>query len=159
MRETTETLLAKHPFLEGMELQHLSFIAGCGSNVHFDADQYIFREGEQADQFYLIRQGKVALEISVPGRGPLIIETIGEGDVLGWSFCFPPYRRHWDARALEVTRVISLDQACIRAKCAEDHDLAYDFMRRCARVLIERLDATRLRLTDMYGAHLRDKVG
>ena len=87
--ETIETLLANPPFLEGMEPRHLSFIAGCGRNVHFDAGQYIFREGEQADQFYLIRHGKVPLEVFVPGRGPLIIETIGEGDVLGWSSCFP----------------------------------------------------------------------
>lgn len=151
MKETIESLLAKHTFLDGMDPQHLSFIAGCGSNVRFDAGQYIYREGEQADQFYLIRHGKVSLEIFVPGRGPLVIETIAEGEVLGWSWCFPPYRRYWDARAQEVTRAVSLDGACIRAKCAEDHDLGYDLVTRFAQIVIQRLQATRRRLTDMYG--------
>lgn len=151
MKETIETLLAKHTFAGGMEPHHLSFIAGCGSNVRFDAGQYIYREGQPADNFYLIRHGKVSLEIFVPGRGALVIETIAEGDLLGWSWCFPPYRRYWDARALEVTRAICLDGACIRAKCEEDHDLGYEVQKRFAQVIVQRLQATRLRLTDMYG--------
>jgi len=83
--ETIATLLAKHPFFEGTEPRHLSFIAGCSSNVHFEAGQFIYCEGEPADLFYLIRHGKVSLEVFVPGEGPLVIETIGEGDELGWS--------------------------------------------------------------------------
>jgi CRP-like cAMP-binding protein len=151
VKETIETLLAKHEFLTGMSPEHLAFVAGCGSNVRFDAGEYIYREGEPADQFHLIRHGKVSLEIFVPGRGPLVIETISEGEVLGWSWLFPPYRRRFDARALEVTRAISLDGACLRAKCEEDHDLGYDIVMRFSQVVIQRLQATRLRLTDMYG--------
>ena len=85
--------------------------------------------------------GKVSLEVFVPGKGPPVIETIGEGHVLGCSSCFPPYRWQRDARALEVTRAISLDAARIRAKCAEDHDFGHDFIMRFARVLVERLEA------------------
>jgi CRP/FNR family cyclic AMP-dependent transcriptional regulator len=151
VKETIESLLSKHEFLAGMSPAHLEFVAGCGSNVRYDAGEYIYREGEPADQFLLIRRGKVSLEIFVPGRGPLVIETIAEGDVLGWSWLFPPYRRRFDARALEVTRAISLDGACLRAKCEEDHDLGYDIVMRFSQVVIQRLQATRLRLTDMYG--------
>lgn len=151
VKETIESLLAKHEFLQGMDPEHLAFVAGCGSNVRYDAGEYIYREGEPADQFLLIRHGKVSLEIFVPGRGPLVIETIAEGDVLGWSWLFPPYRRRFDARALEVTRAISLDGACLRAKCDEDHDLGYDIVMRFSQVVIQRLQATRMRLTDMYG--------
>ena len=149
--ETIESLLARHPFLQGMDPGHLAFIAGCGKNVRFEAGQYIYHEGEPSEQFYLIRHGKVSLEIFVPGKGPLIVETLGEHDVLGWSWLFVPYRRYWDTRALEVTRAVSLDGACIRAKCAEDHDLGYDLVTRFAQIVIDRLQATRLRLTDMYG--------
>jgi len=146
-----ETLLAKHPFFQGLEPSYLSFIAGCGANVTFQAGQYIFREGDPADQFYIIRHGRVQREIFVPQRGPLPIDTVAEGDVLGWSWLFPPYRRFSDARALELTRAIALDGVCLRGKCDDDHHLGYELMRRLAPLVTKRLQAAMLQLIDLYG--------
>lgn len=146
-----EQLLAEHPFFKDLPPDDLAFIAGCGKNVHFDAGRYLFREGEAADQFYIIRHGRVALEYFVPERGPLITETVDEGDVLGWSWLFPPYRWSSDARAIELTRAVALDGACLRRKCEEDVRLGYELMRRFAQIIMARLQATRVRLIDIYG--------
>ena len=149
--ETLERILIEHPFFKGLETQYLQLIIGCASNVRFNAGQFIFREGEEANQFYLIRYGKVALEIFSPNRGPITIQTLREGEVLGWSWLFPPYQWHFDARALELTRAIALDGECLRKKCEEDHNLGYELMKRFAQIIEQRLEFTRLQLLDVYG--------
>jgi CRP/FNR family cyclic AMP-dependent transcriptional regulator len=151
--ETLERILAEHPFFKELEARHLQLIVGCAANVRFDAGQVIFREGEEANQFYVIRHGKVALEIFAPGRGPIIVETLGEGEILGWSWLIPPYHWHFNARAIELTRAIALDGKCLRTKCEEDHDLGYELLKRFAHVIEQRLQATRLQLLDIYGIH------
>jgi len=151
--QTLEPYLAEHPFLKGLDPRHLNIIVGCASNVRFDAEQYILREGEEATNFYIIHHGKVALEIFTSDRGPITIQTIGEGDVLGWSWLIPPYHWHYDARAVEPTSAIALDAKCLRAKCEEDHDLGYELLKRFAHVITQRLEATRLQLLDVYGVH------
>jgi CRP/FNR family cyclic AMP-dependent transcriptional regulator len=151
--ETIERILAEHPFFEGLEKHYLEFIVSCAANVRFDAGQLIFREGEDANRFYLIRQGKVALEVFHLERGSIPIQTLGEGDVLGWSWLVPPYRWRFDARAVELTRAFSLDGKCIRQKCEESPDLGYELLKRFAQVLEQRLQATRLQLLDMYSTH------
>lgn len=148
---TLEQLLTEHPFFSDLRKEDIAFIAGCGRNVVFEAGEYIFREGEAADQFYIIRHGRVALETYAPGRGPLLIETIDQGEVLGWSWLFPPYRWSSDARAVELTRAVALDGACLRMKCAEDTRLGYDLAMRVSRIMMQRLTATRVRLLDIYG--------
>lgn len=150
--QTLEPLLAEHPFFRGLEPHYLSLLVGCAANVRFDAGEYIFREGEDANEFYIIRHGKVALELFTPERGILTIQTLGAGDVLGWSWLFPPYRWRFDARARELTRAIALDGTCLRRKCDEDHSLGYELVKRFAQIIIERLQATRLQLLDVYGA-------
>ena len=149
--ETLERILSEHPFLKGLDKSYIELIVGCASNVRFNAGEFIFREGEEANKFYFIRHGRVALEIFVPERGAITIQTLGEGDVLGWSWLFPPYRWHFDARALELTRAIALDGKCLREKCEENHDLGYELMKRFAHVIEERLQATRIQLLDIYG--------
>jgi CRP/FNR family cyclic AMP-dependent transcriptional regulator len=149
--ETLEPILAEHPFIKGLEPRHVQLIVGCASNVRFDAGQFMLREGEEANQFYIIRKGKVALEIFSPEKGPIIIDTVGDGEVLGWSWLIPPYHWRFDARAVELTRAIALDGKCLRNKCEEDHDLAYELLKRFAHLMEERLEATRLQLMDMYG--------
>jgi CRP-like cAMP-binding protein len=151
--ETLERILAEHPLLEGLEPKDLQLITGCASNVRFEPGEFIFHEGEEAKAFYLIRHGRVALEMFTPERGPIIIETLGECDVLGWSWLFPPHRWHFDARAVQLTRAIALDGECIRKKCEEDYRLGYEFMKRFAHILIDRFQATRVRLLDIYGSH------
>lgn len=151
--ETLERLFAEHPFFAGLDSRYMQLIVGCGANVRFEAGQFIFREGEEANEFYIIRHGKVALEIFVPERGPVVIETIGEGEILGWSWLIPPYHWHFDARAVELTRAIALDGKCLRRKCEEDHDLGYELLKRFAHIVEQRLQATRLQLLDVYRIH------
>jgi CRP/FNR family cyclic AMP-dependent transcriptional regulator len=148
---TLEPLLAEHPFLKGLDPRFIELLVGCASNVRFEAGEYIFREGEEANKFYIVRRGHVALEIFAPGRGPLAVQTLGEGDVLGWSWLIPPYRWHSSARAVELTRAFALDAECLRRKCEEDHDLGYELMKRFAPVIVDRLQTTRLQLLDLYG--------
>jgi CRP-like cAMP-binding protein len=143
--------VAELPAFAGLAPAHLELIAGCARNVHFDAGEYVFREGDRADLFYALRRGAVALEIHVPARGAVTIETLRTGELLGWSWLFPPYRWSFDARALESTSAVSFDGACLRDKCDEDRDLGYELMRRISQVIIERLQATRVRLLDVYG--------
>jgi CRP/FNR family transcriptional regulator, cyclic AMP receptor protein len=150
MMQTLEPILAEHPFFKGLKPEYLQLVTGCASNVRFDTGTYIFREGEDASQFYLIRQGKVALEIFAAQHGPITIETIEAGEVVGWSWLFPPYRWHFSGRVFEPTRAIALDGKCLRAKSEEDHDLGYELMKRVAQIMMERLQATRIRLLDIY---------
>lgn len=151
--ETLEPVLAEHPFLKGLEPRYLKLLVGCASNVRFNAGRHLFHEGEEANQFYMIRQGKVALEIHPVKRGSIILQTVGAGEVLGWSWLIPPYRWRFDARALELTRAIALDGKCLRTKSEEDHNLGYELLRRFSDIIVERLDATRLQLLDVYKSH------
>jgi CRP/FNR family transcriptional regulator, cyclic AMP receptor protein len=148
--ETLEAILAQHPFFDRLEQRHLDLLVGCASNVRFDAGQFILREGEEANHFYLIRHGKVALEIFAGHRGPIMVETLEDGDIVGWSWLFPPYRWRFDARAVETTRAIALNGKCLRTKSEQDHDLGYELLKRFARIVEERLQATRLQLLDVY---------
>ena len=148
---TIEQLLSDVPFFSTLAPEHIELVAGCGSNVHFDEDEVLFREGEQADNFYLVRHGVVSIEMFVPGRTTTTIETIEAGEIIGWSWLFPPYRWHFDGRALGPVRATSFDGACIRGKCEADPALGYALMTRFAQVLMERLQWTRLRLLDVYG--------
>ena len=149
-------LTAESPALAGLDRRHLDLIAGCGENVRFAGGEPLFRAGETADRFYLIRQGSVALELVVPQREPVTIETLHEGELLGWSWLFEPHRWVFDAHAVEDVAAVAFDGACLRGKCEADHELGYQLMRRFAAVLVDRLQATRLQLLDVYGG---DRVG
>ena len=151
MPHSLDEILAGVPFFEGMPEDEVALIAGCGRNVHFDAGEPIFRQGDAADNFFVVRHGSVAVGNFVPPRGELVIETLEAGELLGWSWLFPPYRAHFDARALTAVRATQFDGACLRDKCAADPALGYDLVSRFAQVLIERLQWTRLRLLDIYG--------
>lgn len=146
-----EPILAEHPFLAGFAPAHHALLAGCARNHRFNAGTYLFHEGDPAAEFFLIRQGKVALEIHAPGREPIVFITLGAGDVVGASWLLPPYRWMFDARAVELTRAIGLDATCLRGKCDADHDLGYEMMKRVAPILASRLQATRLQILDVYG--------
>lgn len=148
---TALELLTTHPFLAGVPapwLERLSYQAHRA--VHRSGNR-LFREGDRADRFWLIRDGRVALDIDVPGRGNVVIEELGAGSVLGWSWLFPPYRWHFGAVAAEQTLAIELDGAGVRRLCAEDPALGYELTTRLAGVLVERLQATRFRLLDLSG--------
>ena len=151
--ETLEPILATHPFFQDLEEAYLKLVVGCASNVRFEANQLIFREGEEANQFYLIRHGQVSVEIFAPNRGSVNVQTLEEGDILGWSWLIPPYEWHFDARAIGLVRAIALDGKCLREKCELNHDLGYELLKRFAYIVGQRLDATRLQLLDVYGTN------
>jgi CRP/FNR family cyclic AMP-dependent transcriptional regulator len=151
--EGLDRILREHRFFAGLEERFLALVVGCAKNVRFEAGQYLFHEGGAADEFYLLRHGRVALMLTAPGRGAVSFQTIPEGEVVGVSWLIPPYRWTYDAKALELTRAIAIDAACLRGKCEADHDLGYDMMKRFLPVLVARLQATRLQILDVYGAH------
>jgi CRP/FNR family cyclic AMP-dependent transcriptional regulator len=153
--ETLERIVSEHPFFAGLEEGFLKLVCGCAKNVRFEASQYLFHADEPADQFYLIRHGRVALEVAVPARGAIAFQTLREGEVVGVSWLVPPYRWAYDAKALELTRAISIDAACLRRKSEEDHHLGYELMKRFLPIVSQRLQATRLQILDVYGAPSR----
>lgn len=149
--ESLDVLLREHPFFRDMKPEHLELLAGCGKEVRFDAGQKIASQGEDADRFYIIRYGKVAVTAVAGSGGAFTIQTLAEGEVMGWSWLFPPYRWHFDSEALELTRAIALDAKCIRRKFDDDAALGYEMMKRFAWVVVERLHAARIQLIDVYG--------
>jgi len=146
-----EPYIKGHPFFEGLSDDYISLIAGCAKNVVFEPDEVVFRLGDKADEFYLIRNGHMTVEVYGQGGDPVTIQTVDDGDVLGWSWLFPPYKWQFDARALTVTRALALDGECLRGKCEGDHDLGYELMKRFSALITERLTATRIQLLDLYG--------
>ena len=148
---TIEELLAEVPALHALAPEHRDTVAGCARNQVFEPGERIMREGDPADAFYVIREGQVALETVVPGRGAVILQTLHDGELLGWSWLVPPYRTAFDARSIATTHTIAFDGACLRGKCEDDPALGYELMKRFTSVIVERLQATRLRLIDIYG--------
>jgi CRP-like cAMP-binding protein len=148
--ETLEPILAEHPLFNGMEPRHLQILVGCARNVRFESADVIFREGEDAKVFYLIRAGKVALQLFADRAGPLTVLTLGEDDVLGWSWLSPPYRWKFTACAIETTRAICVDGKCLREKAETDHELGYEILKRFVQVIEERVRATSLKLLNVY---------
>lgn len=149
--EGLAALFHAHPFFAGLDADALALIEGCAANVVVAAGDYVYREGEPADHFYLIRFGRVALEVFVPDRPPIVVETLKAGDLLGWSWLVPPYRNGFDARAVELARLLRLDAACLRAKMDRDPALGYALHKRFAPVVAARLAAARRQLIDLYG--------
>jgi CRP-like cAMP-binding protein len=149
-----KTILSKHQLFKGLDKRYLQLIVDCASDVHFNSGEIIFHEGDEANQFHIIREGRVALEVVLAsGREPIIIQVIGEGEILGWSWLFPPYRRHFDARAVTDTKAIAIDGKYLRTKCEKDHHLGYELMKRFTNIIEKRLRAMRLQNPDMYAIH------
>ncbi len=151
MIKDVAALLAANPVFAGLDDDSLAFIAGCGWNVHFSAGSMIFRFGEPAESFLMLRSGTAAVEIRPPTGTARRIETLTAGDVMGWSWLYPPYTWQFDSRALTDIRATAFDGACLRDKCDRDATLGYELMKRFARVIADRLQATRMQLLDLYG--------
>lgn len=151
MPESIARLVANHPLLSGLSEDTLDLIAGCARNVVFEPGALLIVEGEPADTLYLLRRGRVALEVRSPAKGAMVLDTLTPGQVLGWSWLFPPYRWSFDARALDPVGALSVDATCLRAKAEADPAFGYELMRRLGAIILERLQATRLRLLDLYG--------
>jgi len=147
-----EGIVLEHPFFAGLGPEFGRAICGCARNLRFSSGEYLFREDEPADEFYLLRHGTVALEMHAPGRQPIVVATLREGDILDGAWLVPPYRWTFDGRAAELVRALGVNARCLREKCEADHDLGYELMKRFAGAMGERLRATRLQVLDVYGA-------
>jgi CRP/FNR family cyclic AMP-dependent transcriptional regulator len=145
-----DDLAADVPLLADLEPSALAQVAGCASLAHFSRGDYLAREGAPADTFFALRRGHVALQLRAPARG-IVIETLGEGQVCGWSWLVAPYQWQFDVRALESVDALVFDATCLRGKIEADDALGYALLRRFAPVMLERLQHTRLRLIDVYG--------
>lgn len=151
--KTMSTLLAEQPLLKDLDGDHLEFIAGCGRNVHFQEGEFLFREGSEVTQIFLVREGRVGIQIHVPGRGQVTLDAVGPGEIVGWSGFVQPHRARMDAVALDSVRAVALDAACLRSKCEADARLGYAMLRRVVEVLESRLQAVRVQLLDIYGSN------
>lgn len=135
-----------HPFLDDLQQDHLAILASCAMPTRFVPDQIIFREGDMANRFYLILEGRVGVEMDVPDRPPVLVEHLVAGDVLGWSWLFPPYIWNFTARAVEPVRATFFYGTWLREQCGVKPAFGYELMKRTAQVVIQRLQSTRRRL-------------
>jgi CRP/FNR family transcriptional regulator, cyclic AMP receptor protein len=147
-RPELERRVAAHPFLIGMGPREINLLIDCALLTRFEAGQTIFRTGETANRFYLIERGKVALEAESVGESPVLIDTVQAGDLLGWSWLFPPYRWHFDTRAIEPTTAIFFYGTVLREYCERDTVLGYELFKRMSEVMIRRLQAARTALSE-----------
>jgi CRP-like cAMP-binding protein len=145
-----EQALAKHPFFLDFAPSHLSALAACANSAVFDAATFLFREGEPASAFYAIQRGRVSIASITPHEGPVTVQVVGDGEILGWSWMLPPYRWHFGARATETTSVIAFNAACVREQLERDHELGFRIMRRFAQLMATRLEALSLQLINVY---------
>lgn len=145
-----ELSLSRHPFFQQFDADHLASLAACANTAVFDAGAFLFREGEPASAFFAVQSGRVAIARVTPHEGPVTIQTLGAGDLLGWSWLVPPYRWHFGARAVETTSVVAFNAACVREQLQADPHLGYQVMQRFAEVMASRLEAVSLQLTHAY---------
>ena len=148
--ELVAQFLAEHPFLTWFDRKQVALLTDCALPATFKTGEIIFREGERAERFYLIISGKVALESSAEYGEPVIIETIGAGDLLGWSWMMPPYQWHFTARALEPTNAIFFAAAILRQYCEKDHLLGFELHKRISAVMMKRLQAARKKMIAIH---------
>jgi CRP-like cAMP-binding protein len=153
MAEIRDTL-AEHPFFRGLAREYLDMLAGLTIPANFEAEEFIFQQGEESREFYAIVSGRVALQIYSDIRGSIAIDTVGGGDVMGWTWIVEPFKRRFDAQALEYTRTLALDGVTLREKCEENPALGYELLKRFSQVMAGRLESARLRLLDVYGIPL-----
>jgi CRP/FNR family transcriptional regulator, cyclic AMP receptor protein len=151
MIRTIDDLLSEIEFFDGLDEEILSLIGGCAQNASFKEGAYLAREGEPSETFFVVTRGRVGVQIYAPNKGQILLETVDPGMLLGWSWLFPPHIWAFDLQALKPTTVIVFHAQCLREKCEKDPVFGYDLMKRFARLMGHRLEATRMQLLDMYG--------
>lgn len=151
-----ETLIREHPFFQDLSPHQYRLLADSAMRIQFRPGEAIFQQGDPANRFYLIQRGKVTVETWSKERGTVTIQTLGAGEVLGWSWLFPPYYWQFGARALEATDAIFIYGTPLREECESDHELGYELMKRASAVMLERLQATRRQLAGIPQTWLGD---
>lgn len=149
--QSLASIVQAHPFFADLSPDFLEVVACCAANERHPPGAFLLREGGPANKFFLIRDGRVAVEIAAPSRQPIILETLEQGDILGWSWLVPPHRATFDARTQTDVRVLSFDGACLLRKMEAEPRLGYEVLRRFVPVMADRLSACRLQALDLYG--------
>ena len=149
MNASLESTIRNHPFFHGMKTHHLALLSEGATEVSLRPGETLFNESEPANRFFLLQQGRIALEAHEPNDGTSVVQLIGPGEVLGWSWLFPPFTWHLRARALEHSKAIVLDGGHLLGTAESDHDFGYDLMKRVSQVVIQRLQATRRQLFEI----------
>lgn len=149
-------LLAEQPLFSDLGNDMFALVAGCARNEHFGVDEYLFRTGEAADRFFLVRRGLVALELVGTAGVGLIVDTVSTGGIVGLSWLVPPFRWNLDARAVEETSAVSIDAGCLRRKCEDEPRIGYVLLQRVSSAMYQRMHAARVRMTDVYGVRSDD---
>ena len=150
MKDLTQ-LLAEQPIFSDLGNDMFALVAGCARNEHFGVDEYLFRTGESADRFFLVRRGLVALELLRTVGATLIVDTVSSGGIVGLSWLVPPFRWNLDARAVEETSAVSIDASCLRRKCDDEPRIGYVLLQRVSSTLYQRMQAARMWMADVYG--------
>ena len=148
-------IIVAHPFFKNLNPRYVHLLADCAFFERFGPGQDIFREGQEANRFYIIHKGRVALETFVPRSGATTVQTIDAGGALGWSWLYPPYQWQFSARAVEPVEAVAFGAASLREKAEENHDFGYDLLLRIGCVMLETLQGTRRKLVEFY---VRDLV-
>ena len=142
------TTIADHRLFKDFAPRYLALLAEVAMFKEFAADEVIFREGDPANRFYLILDGEVAIESAPRDHVSVLLQTIGRDDVLGWSWLFPPYYWHFDARATVPTKAIFFYGTWLRDSCERDHDFGYEMLKRMSAIIIDRLQVIRRKLAE-----------
>ena len=147
---TNLSILAAQPFFKGMSQGQLELLAADCYPAEFKPGERILNEDGTANRFYLIQEGEVELETTVQAGETVHIETLKAGDLLGWSWLFPPYCWHFDARAVTAAKALCFYGTHVRELCEANHELGYELMKRVAETVIKRLQATRHEMADHH---------
>jgi CRP/FNR family transcriptional regulator, cyclic AMP receptor protein len=151
--ETMATRVALHPFLAGMNKGQLALLTDCAIATHFKKGEIVLREGEQANRYYLIESGKVILESGAEYGEPVVVDTIGAGDLLGWSWMFSPYIWQFTARAVEPTDAIFFYGTILREYCERDHSLGFELLKRMTAIMTRRMQAARRKMLNLHAGN------
>jgi CRP-like cAMP-binding protein len=149
--ETLDAVLSRHQFLSGLPEGTLDLVASCAELVTFETGSLLLSEGGGADTLYLVHRGRVAIEIHGPTQDRVVIETVEPGQVVGLSWAAPPFRWQFDARALGRVATVAIDSERLRERLRENPAVGYALLGRLSSVVLKRLQATRVRLIDLYG--------
>ena len=148
--DSINQVLVAHPFFKDLPPAIIHRLIRFASLARLDSGQYVFTEGEDANNFYLVLKGSISLEINIPNYGPVTIENIGRGNIMGWSWLYPPFLWHFDARAKEETELIILNGKALRAHIEIDHEVGYNLMKSIGKIMGHRLQAARRKIVEFY---------
>lgn len=143
-------IISQHPFFEGLAEDFIDLVVGCAANERYAVGDYLVHDGDAEDSFFLVRAGRVAIELSVHHQ-PTVVATLSPGEILGWSWLVPPLKWHFDARAVELTRVLRFDGRCLREKCEQNPALGFEIVKRCAADMEQHLYQAWHQMVDVYG--------